>query len=686
MATLQLHHIGRIGNDSLRGLHLRPHPSTSGSISFDASTSTDSGATITDYSWDFGDGSSIDGAGATPTVAHQYANPGTYNVTLIVTNSDGQTETTTRTITVFTFSPSQPTPDSRLVSTRAVRRSNDSYSWSIVGPSGPNSTTTAAMGPNPTEALPRGTYQVTLNVTDGADQTATTTQTVTVDDPPTVALTAPTSPAVTQPNQPVSFSASGTAADAGGSIASYSWNFGDGSTDNGDSNATTTHTYASPGTYTATVTATDDLGVSSAPVSTTVTVDATPTAAFTSSPTDPNPGGPVSFDASGSTDSVGDHPTYSWNFGDTSANGPGTSTLEDPTYSYPNPGTYTVRLTVTNDAGQSATTTQTVTVDDPPTATLAASTTLTTPGSAVSFTSTAASPAAGGSITAYSWNFGDGSTLTGTNAEPTHAYASPGTYAVTLTVTDDLGVTFTASTRVAVDAAPTPVFTASSNPATAGSAVGFNAGGSSDSVGTITGYTWNFGDGNAATGVAPSHVYATPGTYTVSLTVTNDAGQSATRTGTLTVASVSPASASSPALPATPPPTSAPPPAPVPTPKPLTASLRGAKTQKLAPVLSHGLKVSLAVNQGTNATFQITLPVLESRLPHSRKNKNASVTLLRTRAQTLGAGTHALSLKLSRAAARELAGRGPLVLTVKVTLTGANGKPLTRTARITLTR
>ena len=78
--------------------------------------------------------------------------------------------------------------------------------------------------------------------------------------------------------------------------------------------------------------------------------------------------------------------------------------------------------------------------------------------------------------------------------------------------------------------------------------------------------------------------------------------------------------------------------------------------------------------------------MLQSKLAHGPRSKNASIALLRTGAQTLGAGTHAISLKLSRAAARELASSGPLVLTVKVTLTEAGGGTLTRSLKITLAR
>jgi hypothetical protein len=54
--------------------------------------------------------------------------------------------------------------------------------------------------------------------------------------------------------------------------------------------------------------------------------------------------------------------------------------------------------------------------------------------------------------------------------------------------------------------------------------------------------------------------------------------------------------------------------------------------------------------------------------------------------QNVAAGAHTIVLKLSRTAARQLAGRGPLVLTVRITLTSADGQTQTRTAKITLTR
>jgi hypothetical protein len=83
--------------------------------------------------------------------------------------------------------------------------------------------------------------------------------------------------------------------------------------------------------------------------------------------------------------------------------------------------------------------------------------------------------------------------------------------------------------------APTASFTSSPNPASTGSPVSFNGGASSDPDGTIAGYSWSFGDGSGGSGVAPSHIYATPGTYSISLTVTDNAGLTATTVQSLTV-------------------------------------------------------------------------------------------------------------------------------------------------------
>ena len=185
-----------------------------------------------------------------------------------------------------------------------------------------------------------------------------------------------------------------------------------------------------------------------------MTVD-TPAAAVTTSPaTVVAPGTAVSFDATGSTDPEGTIIDYSWNFGDgTPVDDAGTSTSIQRAYA--SRGTYTVTLTVTNDFGQTNTTTHTLTVDDPPTAAFTPSASVAAPGATVNFNASASAPgASGGTINDYSWNFGDGTPIDDTSgtAAASHAYASPGTYTVTLTTTDDLGVTGTTTEQITVDA------------------------------------------------------------------------------------------------------------------------------------------------------------------------------------------------------------------------------------------
>jgi PKD repeat protein len=141
-----------------------------------------------------------------------------------------------------------------------------------------------------------------------------------------------------------------------------------------------------------------------------------------------------------------------------------------------------------------------------------------------------ASSDADGTIISYSWDFGDGSTGTGVTA--THTYAAAGSYPVTLTVGDDGGATGTSTTTVVATAIQPP--TASFTSTVTGPSVAFDASGSFDPDGTITSYAWTFGDGTTGTGVNPTHVYATAGTYNVTLTVTDDDSATGTQTNPVT--------------------------------------------------------------------------------------------------------------------------------------------------------
>ncbi|MGO9819849.1 MAG: PKD domain-containing protein, partial [Solirubrobacteraceae bacterium] len=295
----------------------------------------------------------------------------------------------------------------------------------------------------------------------------------------------------------------------------------------------------------------------------------------------------------------------------------------------------------------------------------------------------ASTPDAGGTITDYSWNFGDGTTTdTGPTPATSHTYTSPGLYTVTLTTTDDLGLTATASGPVTVDAAPTASFTAWPNPSTLGVPANFDASASSDPEGTITDYSWNFGDGSTATGADPSHAFAAPGTYTVILTVTNDGGQTATTSQTATVDSPATARSTS-AL--SPPPLKSPPP-------PLTGHLTAPRHQKIAYVLKHGLRLTTSLNQSGTASFQITIPSRTSPhtnrpATHRRANlKPAVISLFRVRSRAVARGTHPITLKLSSSAKRKVSDYRTIVLTVFVTMSNGHGTAIKRSTKVTLNR
>ena len=129
-------------------------------------------------------------------------------------------------------------------------------------------------------------------------------------------------------------------------------------------------------------------------------------------------------------------------------------------------------------------------------------------------------------IVSYAWDFGDGDSASGRTVS--HQYRTPGTYVVSLTVSDAYGRTATATQSLTVGPGlnPTAAFTFSPTDPLPGARVFFNAASSTAAPGRrIVRYQWDFGDGGSASGSTASRVYPTVGTYTVTLTVTDDAGR-----------------------------------------------------------------------------------------------------------------------------------------------------------------
>jgi len=307
--------------------------------------------------------------------------------------------------------------------------------------------------------------------------------------------------------------------------SSWSWDFGDaGSASNSSSAENPVHTYASAGTFTVRLTATNASGSSIASHSVTVGPKAAaPVASFSFSPSAPAIGQSVQF-----TDvSTGTPTGWAWSFGDG-----GASTAQSPTHVYAAAGTFTVTLTASNGSG-SASTTKTLLVSgllpDPH---FSITPNPATTGQTVQFTDTTLN-----APTAWSWNFGDGSAIA-TAKNPTHAYASAGVFTVRLTVSNSAGTTSTTNTvtvNAPVLAAPVAAFNYSPASPTAGQSVQFT----DLSSNSPTSWSWNFGDASSSSNVSaaksPTHVFSAAGVYTVTLKATNATGSGST-TKTISVA------------------------------------------------------------------------------------------------------------------------------------------------------
>ena len=234
-----------------------------------------------------------------------------------------------------------------------------------------------------------------------------------------------------------------------------------------------------------------------------------PTAAFSSSSTNPFTLVSVQF-----TNQSTDNGTFGslWNFGDGT-----TSTDASPAHSYASAGTYTVRLTVTDNGGLSNFVEHQITVvNRAPTAAFTM-TDVVQPGQDLGLDNISSDM--DGSVVGAAWDFGDGSTSTA--LEPSKSYSTPGTYNVSLKAIDNNGSYSTLTLPVRVNAAPQALILVATTQ-TAGQEVQFDSS-ASDSDGTVDGYQWDFGDGSpVGLGGTPTHTYAVPGDYSVLLTATDN--------------------------------------------------------------------------------------------------------------------------------------------------------------------
>ena len=379
------------------------------------------------------------------------------------------------------------------LSTIATPGSITSYAWNFG-----NGNTSAAQNPAQTYAV-AGTYTVILTVTSNNGCTNTITKSVVVNPLPVSGFTNTTECL----GNATTFTPNSSVTGAGNFIVLRRWNFGNG-TIIVSLAPTVTNTYTAAGTYTVTVLDSTNNGCTST-YSKSVTVNPLPLVNFTAS--NECLGTAISF-SNTSTISSGTISGYVWKFGDPANS---TSTATSPTFTYTASGAYQVTLVATTSNGCKDSVTKTIVVYPNPIAGFNVANGCL--GLATSFSNT--STISSGSITAYSWNFGDGNTSNLQN--PTNLYSLPGTYTITLTATSGNLCTNTITKTVTIFPRATVGFTSSN--VCFGNAMNFTNT-STLSAGTFT-TVWTFGDGvGSSVSTNPSYTYTAAGTYKVTLYIT----------------------------------------------------------------------------------------------------------------------------------------------------------------------
>jgi len=274
---------------------------------------------------------------------------------------------------------------------------------------------------------------------------------------------------------------------------SYFWDFGDGFL---ATVANPVHTYNSNGTYNVCLTAVNYCGTDTSCTNVTVTLGGctNTVAAFDT----------ITVDLTAVfTDMSTDATVWAWDFGDG-----GNSTVQNPVYTYAAAGTYNVCLVTTNPCSSDTTCIMvTITTSGPPCTPTVAGFTSNSVGLDAVFTD------ASSDAVSWSWDFGDASTSTDQN--PVHTYAADGTYNVCL-ITTNACSSDTSCMNVTVAASTCTPATAAYTSAPSGLTVTFT-----DASTDPSAWNWDFGDASTSTDQNPVHTYASAGTYTVCLIVTN---------------------------------------------------------------------------------------------------------------------------------------------------------------------
>ena len=499
--------------------------------------------------WSFGDGTTAVGQKA----VHTYDHSGTYTVTLEVRGQDGATAAQSQAIRIepplpvakFTFSPATPSEHGDTSFDGSQSFSPEGaivrYEWDFDA-DGLTDVTSTQTGASHVFAE-GGSQAVSLYVVDDAGAASPwATETLYVNHRPAAAFQV--SNLFPIELDPVLFT--DQSGDPEGPIVEWLWDFGDGTS---SSSPSQTHAYTEAGLYRVLLTVADAAGADGQATAEITVQNLLPLASLSANGNLDYlavlTGESVLFDASQSRDASpeGRIARYDFDLAGDGTYGHG-SNNPSVSYSYPDEGTYAVRVRVTDDDGASAVSAPvTVTVADrPPTGTFAWTPSPPMDGVDVTFRPIASD--VDGTVVGWSWSFGDG---TGATVEsPIHRFQSRGDYNVTLVLVDEDGSSGTVTQQVSVEnAPPVAAFNLVPSAPRVGDVVLFTDRSYDPSpTGQIVHVAWNFGDGTTCPGQEAScgggsgvsHAYSAPGTYTVELVVIDNLGALARVTRALVVA------------------------------------------------------------------------------------------------------------------------------------------------------
>jgi gliding motility-associated-like protein len=471
------------------------------------------------YTWDFGGGVTS----SSTSLTYTFPAIGDYTVKLVGMSNMGCTDTAFHYISVYPYPvlnfsvPASCEKAIFTVSTTAVSGSVTSYLWNFGDPSSGAANTSTLQNPTHFYSATNN-YTISLNLLSNLNCPTFTSVPITVFPNPIANFSFTTT---NNCSLPFTYFNNSTVSPIGSSfVASNLWDIG-GITTNTNANPGITN-FPGPGSYTVTLISTTNHNCSDT-VSVPIIVHPLPEINFFPEWRCVNT--PLNFVVTSTIASVPLPATITshvWSFGDNNF----ANVVNPSPHIYNSSGTFTVNYTATSNMNCVTSVTHTLIVY--PAAASDFTVTNLCQGDVTLFTST--NSIATGTIYAYNWNFGDGAAAS--NATTTHVYNASGTFPVSFSVTTD-NECYTIITKT-VNIHPLPVTSFTANSGCLNLPISF-AETSTISAGSITSYSWNFGDSNSSTNQSPNHYYAFYGNFTPTLTVGSNQGCIGVATNTLVI-------------------------------------------------------------------------------------------------------------------------------------------------------